>query len=165
MSIVFSGSELINTAIAIEGRGAAFYDTMSRTARSKEEKQIFHMLAEMEHRHIGIFQEMLTESETFKLAQNEAEDYNGYLSALVDSAVFPDDMATSEAVSCTDSDIGALELAINAEKDSLLFYYEMRDIMPKSAHETVNRVITEEKFHLRQLSTLKKRLDTAENDQ
>jgi rubrerythrin len=165
LSIVFSAAELINTAIAIERRGVAFYDTMSRTARSDEEKEIFQLLAEMERHHIHVFQDMLGSGEEFNPSPQEAEEYAGYLSALVDSAVFSDDLATSEAVSCADSDMGALELAINSEKDSLLFYYEMRDIMPKSAHEIVDRVITEEKSHLRQLSALKSRLDTAENGQ
>jgi len=57
-----------------------------------------------------------------------------------------------------DSDIKALELAIGAEKDSILFYYGMKDIMPKRAQPTVNKIITEEKSHLRQLSELKKNL-------
>ena len=58
-----------------------------------------------------------------------------------------------------------LVVRVDAEKDSLLFYYEMRDIMPKRAQETVNRVITEEKSHLRQLSILRRRLAGAENGQ
>jgi rubrerythrin len=56
------------------------------------------------------------------------------------------------------SDIEAMELAIGAEKDSILFYYEMKDIMPQRAQPTVNKIIAEEKSHLRQLSELKKRL-------
>ncbi len=50
---------------------------------------------------------------------------------------------------------------IIAEMDSILFYYEMKDIMPQRAQPMVNKIITEEKLHLRQLSTLKKRLAAA----
>jgi rubrerythrin len=56
------------------------------------------------------------------------------------------------------SDIEAMELAIGAEKDSILFYYEMKDLMPQRAQPTVNKIIAEEKSHLRQLSELKKKL-------
>jgi rubrerythrin len=58
----------------------------------------------------------------------------------------------------TESDTEALELAIRAEKDSILFYYQMRDIMPQRAQPTVNKIIAEEKSHLRQLSELKRKL-------
>ena len=56
------------------------------------------------------------------------------------------------------SDVEALELAMSAEKESILFYYEMRDIMPRRASPVVNGIINEEKSHLRQLSELKNKL-------
>ena len=164
MSISFSGSELINIAIAIEGRGAAFYDTMARTSRSTEEQQVFQYLHDMEKQHIQIFQNMLTRAKNYSPSASYSQEYAAYFKALVESAVFTDDTVTSEIVSRTDSDIEALELAISAEKDSILFYYEMRDIMPKRAHSTLNQIIAEEKSHLRQLSELKRKL-TARTDQ
>jgi len=67
-------------------------------------------------------------------------------------------MVTSETATQADSDIKALELAIGAEKDSILFYYGMKEIMPQRAQPMVNNIITEEKSHLRQLSELKRKL-------
>ena len=49
-------------------------------------------------------------------------------------------------------------MAIGAEKDAILFYYLMMDIMPPRTHPVVNKIIAEEKLHLRQLSEAKKRL-------
>ena len=83
---------------------------------------------------------------------------NRDLQALVDSAVFTDDFITSKMATKAGSDIKALELAISAEKDSILFYYGMKEIAPQRAQPTVNKIITEEKSHLRQLSELKKKL-------
>ena len=77
---------------------------------------------------------------------------------MIDSAVFTDDMVTSEMATQASSDIGALELAIGAEKDPILFYCEMRAIMPQRAQAAVNKIIAEEKSQLRQLSELKKNL-------
>ena len=94
----------------------------------------------------------------FLVLESYTQEHAAYLVALVDSAVFTDDLVTGEMVTRTDSDIEALELAISAEKDSVLFYYEMRDIMPRPTHPTINRIIAEEKSHLRQLSQLKKGL-------
>ncbi len=160
MTITFSASELINIAIGIERRGIAFYDTMARSTENAEARDIFQCLADMERTHVRIFQGMLGEADKYQPPESYAGEYAAYLQALVDSAVFTDDSITSEMATRASSDIEAMELAIGAEKDSILFYYEMKEIMPQRAQPTVNKIITEEKSHLRQLSELKKKLAT-----
>jgi rubrerythrin len=158
MSIAFSISEIINIAIGIEKRGITFYDIMAKSTDSAMARDVFQGLADMEREHIQIFQDMLSEADKYQPSETSTEEYTGYLQALIDSAVFTDDMITSEMATQADSDIQALELGIGAEKDSILFYYEMRDIMPKRALPMINRIIAEEKSHLRQLSEIKKSL-------
>jgi len=158
MSISFSGSELINIAIGIERRGIAFYDIMARSTQNATARDAFQYLTGMERQHIQIFQDMLGEADKYQIPDTYAGEYTAYLRALVDSAVFTDDFVTSEVATRMGSDIEAVELAISAEKDSILFYYEMKDIMPRRAQPTVNKIIAEEKSHLRQLSELKKKL-------
>ena len=158
MSISFSGSELINIAIGIERRGIVFYDIMAKSTENATASDVFHYLADIERQHIQIFQDMLTEADKYQFSETQAGEYSAYLQALVDSAVFTDDLVTSEMATQAETDIAALELAIGSEKDSILFYCEMRDIMPQRAQPTVNRIIAEEKSHLRQLSELKKKL-------
>lgn len=158
MSIGFSGIELINIAIGIESRGIAFYDVMARSTENAAARDAFQYLADMEREHIRIFQGMLAEADKYQPREADLGEYAAYLRALVDSAVFTDDMVTSQMAAQAESDIEAIELAIAAEKDSILFYYEMKDIMPRQAQPTVDRVITEEKLHLGQLSGLKKEL-------
>ena len=159
-SISFSGSELINIAIGIERNGIAFYDVMTRSTDNAATRSAFQYLADMEREHAKIFQSMLDEADKYQLPEAYTGEYTDYLQALVDSTVFTDEMATSEMATRASSDVEALELAIGAEKDSILFYYEMRDVMPQRAHSTVNKIIAEEKTHLRQLSELKKKLGT-----
>ena len=160
MATTFSGSELINIAIGIERRGIAFYDTMAKSTENAEARDVFRYLADMERMHIRIFQSMLGEADKYQPPESYAEEYAAYLQALVDSAVFADDSITSEIATQLSSDIEAMELAIGAEKDSILFYYAMKEIMPQRAQPTVNKIITEEKSHLRELSELKKKLAT-----
>jgi len=157
MSITFSGSELINIAIGIEKRGFAFYDIVAKSAGDAAASEVFHHLADMEREHIKIFQSMLGEADKYQPAETLTREYADYLQALVDSAVFTDDLITSEMATQADSTIRALELAISAEKDSIVFYYEMRDIMPQRAHPTMNKIIAEEKIHLQQLSEIKRK--------
>lgn len=160
MSMVFSSSELINIAIGIERRGIMFYDIMAKSTDNEDARVVFEGLVEMERQHVRIFEDML--GETGKHAPQEAstqgQGYSDYLRALLDDAVFTDDLITSEMATQADSDIKALELAMRAEKDSILFYYEMRDNVPQRAVPVLNRIITEEKSHLQQLSEIRKKL-------
>ncbi|MFC1952389.1 ferritin family protein [Chloroflexota bacterium] len=158
MPISYYGNELVNIAIGIERMGIAFYDIMTKTTDNESTRDVFQYLVGMEREHIKTFQDMLSETDKHETPETYAGEYEAYLQALVDSAVFTDDLATSEMASQVDNDIKAIELGINAEKDSLLFYYNMKELMPKEAQETINKVINEEKSHLRQLSELKKKL-------
>ncbi len=161
MSIVFSGSELINVAIGIERRGITFYDIMSRSTADENTRHVFRHLAGMEREHIKLFQEMLADADKYQPPENAAREYADYLQSLLDSTVFSDDTITSEMATQADTDIKALELGIIAEKDSILFYYQMRDIMPRQALPLMNRIIAEEKSHLWQLTEIKKNLTAA----
>jgi rubrerythrin len=161
MSIAFSAAELIDIAIGIERRGITFYDVMAKSTDNEIARSVFQGLVDMEREHIQIFQDMLGEADKYQLDEKATREYADYLQALIDSAVFTDDMITSEMATQADSDIKAVELGISAEKDSILFYYQMKDIMPPPALPMINRIIAEEKSHLRQLSEIKKKLTTS----
>lgn len=158
MSISFYGNELINIAIGIERRGVDFYDVMAKSTQNAAAREIFRYLAGVEREHIQTFRDMLTEAEIHESPEVYAGEYAAYLQALVDSAVFTDDMAPSEMAAQAESDVRAIELGIMAEKDSILFYYGMKERMPQRVHPTLNKVIAEEELHLRQLSDFKKQL-------
>jgi rubrerythrin len=163
MSIAFSSQELLNIAIGIEQRGISFYDIMAKSTDNEEARTIFEALVEMERVHLETFQNIkrsLDESQTSKTSSDED---SAYLEALIENAVFSDDLITSEMATQADSDIKAIELGINAEKDSILFYYEMKDIVPPNLLPVINGIIAEEKSHLRQLSVAKKNLTLSDN--
>jgi rubrerythrin len=157
MSIVFSGDELINIAIDIERRGISFYDVIAKSTDNEIARAVFAELAVMEREHLKTFQDMLSETGTDRTSETPSE-YPGYIRILIDEAVFSDDLITGEIAMQADSDIKAIEMGINAEKDSLLLYYEMKENMPQRSIPVLNRIIAEEKSHLQQLSEIKKRL-------
>jgi rubrerythrin len=160
MSIVFSAGEVINFAIGIEKRGISFYDIMARSTDDTQAREVFEGLVQMEREHLKTFQEMLREAGGQPPPEQAGQEYSGYFQALVDNAVFTDDMLTSDAAA-SETDIQALDMGIGAEKDSILFYYEMKDIMPRRFVPLVERIIAEEKSHLQQLSEIKKRIKGA----
>ena len=63
--------------------------------------------------------------------------------------------AAQEKAEKAPSEIEALDIGIQAEKDSILFYVEMQNLVSPPARKVVSGIIDEEKGHLRQLSELK----------
>jgi rubrerythrin len=158
MSIVFTPTELINIAIGIERSGITFYDIMARTTDNEIARDIFHDFVEMERAHLKLFQNILSTIGNDKPPEIETSDYAGYLQALIDDAVFTNDAVMSETLTQADSDIKALEIGISAEKDSILFYQSIKDIMPRRVVPALEKIISEEKSHLQQLTAIRKKL-------
>jgi len=158
MAIFFSGSELVNIAIGIEKSGLAFYQSLAKAETHEMARDAYKHLAEMEEKHIGTFQSMLDAVGGYKTPEMYTEEYDLYLKALVDSAVFTDDKVAREMAEKVTGSAEAIQIGLGAEKDSILFYSEMRNLVPQRDREVVERIIEEEKTHLRQLSDLKKKL-------
>ena len=158
MGIFFSGRELINIAIGIEKNGAAFYDFLVKSTKEAMARDVYRYLADKEKEHIGIFTSMLSSVGEYQPPETYTEEYALYLKALVDSSVFTDDQVARDMAQKVGSEAEALQIALGAEKDSIVFYSEMRDLVRPSDREVVDKVINEERSHLRQLSDLKRNL-------
>lgn len=158
MGLLISGSELTKIAIGIEKNGAAFYDSMAESTKNEKAGDIYHELADKERMHIQIFQDMLDKVGDYQPPENYTEEYEQYLKALVDSSVFTNDKAAREMAQKVSSDSEALQIGINAEKDSILFYSEMRELVRQSDRDVISYIINEERSHLKRLSDLKKKL-------
>jgi len=158
MSILFSGSELLEVALGIERNGAAFYQDLANKAGGEDVKAIYDYLAGEEGKHLNTFQDMLGSVGQYKPPESYTEEYMLYLRALIDSIVFPDDKVAKEMANKASSEAEALHMGIIAEKDSILFYSEMRNFVQESDRHIIDAIIGEEKAHLRQLSQLKTKL-------
>ncbi len=158
MSISFSAGELLGIAVDIERRGIVFYDVMAKSAENENVRRVFQYLVDMEHRHVDIFQAMLTEASDYGTEKAYEGEEAAYLKSLVESNIFSDDAITSELFARLDNDIEALEMAIGLEKDSILFYYQLKDVARPKEQELLDGIIAEEKSHLQDLSEIKRQL-------
>ena len=158
MGILFSGRELINIAIGIERNGLAFYKSLLKIEKDVMARGAYKYLADMEEQHLKTFQRMLNTVGEYGHPEIYTEEYDLYLKALVDSVVFTNDQVAREMAENVRSSAEAIQVALGAEKDSILFYYEMRNLVRERDRETVDKIIEEEKSHVRQLSDLKKSL-------
>ncbi|MFQ5826008.1 MAG: ferritin family protein [Dehalococcoidia bacterium] len=159
MAIFFSGRELAEIAVDIERNGAAFYDTLARTTRNDRVRAAYDYLAGEERKHIRLFQSILD-----SLGEGiHGETYSGehalYIRSLADSRVFTDAEVAMEVAERAQSDAEALHLALGFEKDSLLLYWEMRELVREVDRGVVDRLMEEERSHIRQLTELKAQIE------
>lgn len=156
--VQFSGSELVEVAVTIERAGIAFYNALAERARDEATRSAYLDLARMEGDHLKTFQGILDTVGRYQPFEAYAEEHALYLSALAGSAVFADDKVAVEMAQRAANEAEAIQIAIGAEKDSILFYSEMRDLTRERERPTIDRIVQEEKSHLRQLSDMKRRL-------
>jgi rubrerythrin len=155
MSIIFSGSELLELAVGIEKNGAAFYQALAEKTQDKSARAIYEHLAAEEIKHQKTFQGMLATVGSFQPPPDYEEDYRLYLKALADSSVFTSVAQARQKAAQASSQAEALGIGIQAEKDSILFYTEMQNLVKPADQPIILDIINQEKDHLNQLSQLK----------
>jgi rubrerythrin len=160
MSIIFSGSELLEVALGIERNGAAFYQALASKSQDRKVQAIYEHLAAEEIKHQKTFQAMLDAAGSYLPPEAYDEDYRLYLKSLVDSSVFTDVAHARQIAAKLSSQAEALTIGIQAEKDSILFYTEMMNLVKPADHQIILKIIDEERNHLNQLSRLKQALPT-----
>ena len=131
---------------------------MAKSADSEESRAVFDILVAMERNHLDIFQDMLDEFRNSRDTNLLDDKHSVYINTLTDNAVFTDDLITGDMAIQADTDLKAIDLGISAEKDSLLLYYEIKDILPQHMATLLDKIIEEEKTHLQQLSNIKREL-------
>jgi len=86
------------------------------------------------------------------LSAAEYDEYDVYLKAALDSALFAGpDKALALAEQARDRQT-ALRMALGFEKDTLLFFYDLREMVSEAEQKAVTGIIREEKTHLRRLA-------------
>ena len=158
MGVFFSGRELLSVAVGIEKNGAAFYDSLAASSGDAAVQRACKRLADKEREHAGIFRDMLRVVDSYEPPETLTEEYQSYLKALVDTFVFTDARGRRTAERAVSTDAEALQVGIGVEKDSILLYTEMRNLVRKAQRAVVGRVLEEERAHLRELRDLRKGL-------
>jgi len=152
---VFTAAEALEMAMEIEKNGEVFYNAAAAKSDDVEIKMLFEDLAAQEQTHYKVFQKMLGGvGSAPELPTEEYDQYQAYMLAALDNALFAgEDKALALAEKATDRET-ALRAALGFEKDTMLFFYDLREMMGEADKEAVSRVIGEERKHVRRLASL-----------
>jgi len=157
----FSGKEILDMAVRIEENGLRYYNTAGEAATDPELKELFEVLASEEEQHIVVFNDLkrLTDEEAWKEGYDPyAEEGAQYLRAIADTEVFTNPDRGAELARSVSDGKEALRVAIDMEKDSLLFYYELQRMVLEKDRDVVASLIEQEKDHVKRLTGLSKKL-------
>lgn len=151
MAFDFNADDIFNMAEQIEENGAVFYRKASESLNDAHYQKFLLELSDMEVEHKKIFIDMhasLSEEEKKPTVFDPKDESVLYLKSLADMRVFYEkkmDTSSLEAI---------LMSALDAEKDSIVFYLGMKDLVPeKLGKGKIDAIINEEKKHIQLLGS------------
>jgi rubrerythrin len=161
MGVFFSGEELVRIAVQNEDTGYTFYKMAQQRAKSPRMEEFFKYLAD---------QELIHKEKFLKLAgsiRNSAQpgepadrgEVDLYIKAMTDSGLFQGDDKNIVMASKASEETSAVDFAIGFEKDTLLFFYQLEDLVHSIHKPMVQVIIIEEKEHIRRLAEMRKELN------
>ncbi len=160
MGYSFNLDEIFAMAEEIERNGARFYRRAADISTDPKAKEIFSELARWEDGHERLFQRLRDNLVGADDAQSTVWDPMGdaelYLQAMAEQHVFRRDLDVETLVDQAGEPKAILELALQFERDSILFFLGMKQVVPAhQGSEKVDRLIAEEMGHV---AYLKKQL-------
>lgn len=146
----FTADDVFEMAVQLERNGDKFYREAAQNTDNPEYKKLLVGLSEMEVEHEKTFLDLRSElsgNEKTSTVFDPQDESALYLRALADTKVFFEkeiDFSSMKSV---------LKAAILAEKDSIVFYLGMKEMVPeKYGKDKLDNVIKEEMGHIRILS-------------
>lgn len=159
MSPVFGISEVLEFAIQIEKNGQFYYKKFTEKFKTdKRIKDIFEFLASEEVKHQKTFEEMLSKLEDYQPPESYPGEYFAYVKSYANEHVFTDKSMQEERLRAINTIDAALNLGITAEQDSILYYTEMKKLIPTYSQKDLEKIIEEEQTHFIRLMKLKQSL-------
>ncbi len=147
--------EVYRVGMCIEQAGLDFYTKMAEKADDPTTKRIFKRLAKDEKAHLAYFEslELETKGGMGKQPVETDADVSSYVCSLVDGGIFRHIGHMEKMLKRKYDPESALELALQVEKDAVLYYTEAYNANKKrKAREALGRLVEEEKGHVTQIS-------------
>ncbi|MHC4110914.1 MAG: ferritin-like domain-containing protein [Planctomycetota bacterium] len=165
MGITFNANEIFEMAEEIERNGAKFYRKAAANSPDKETKQMLLGMAVMEDEHLKTFEQMrkgLSGQEKGWTVFDPDNQSALYLQAMADARGCEGKITPTKELTGKETPKEIVEIALNSEKESVVFYFGLKGLVPvKAGREKVEAIIIEELGHITMLLGRLKNLETA----
>jgi rubrerythrin len=156
VSIPFSADEILGIAEQIERNGARFYRKAAEAISDSRAGKRLLDLAAMEDAHERIFADMRADLSGKELEPTAGDPWGEaalYLQGIADGNVFDVKQDLSEWLTGKESKEDILRAAIGLEKDSIVFYAGIKEMVPQElGKDRIEAILKEEMSHLALLS-------------
>jgi len=152
----FTINDAFQFAFKIEEDGEKFYHRAAEIAEDEEVKKIFENLAEEENEHNKTFENMFSRIDKQERPKEKLEEYLDYLNTLIDEAIFTDEALEKNLSEIKDTS-SAIKFAVQRELDTILFFHELKNLVPGKQHDFIDEIIDEEREHYIKLIELNKK--------
>ena len=156
MGYDFNAAEAFEIAVQIEKNGAAFYRKAASLQKNEQDRVFLETIAKMEDRHQAGFEEMkkaLSDTEQTRTVFDPEDELSLYLKAMADAHGGEGNPQVTSQLTGDETMTQIVETAIGLEKESILFYIGLKDMVPpKLGREKIDEIIAEEKKHVAQLT-------------
>jgi len=150
---LFSDLEGLRIAMSIEASGRDFYQQAYEQATEESHRDLFQLLKSEEVGHYETFGKIFKQVQENKEAGSEEylfdQETSRYLTVLAEGHIFPTGENAKVKIAEAATIVEILYMAIQAEKDSILFYDELAN---KSKFEEAKKIFTvlkaEEQTHV-----------------
>ena len=144
MTNIDNVKEAIMTAIQMEKDGYSFYKKAAAQTNSEMGKTIFDSLAEDEQMHLDVFQKMFEET----VGSKEWKDLLISNKKYAKISVFPKDLKDIEGDNPNTSELDAIRIAMDSEKDAIDYYNKIRSkLTDVEIIRIIDEIIAQEKSH------------------
>ena len=151
MSLSFNAGEILKMAEQIERNGARFYRSAADAGFDQQISDKLLELAEMEDCHEKIFATMRAEldsKETESLTFDPEGQVERDLSAMANSSIFDQSVDPADKVRGKSIE-QVLNIALETEKESILFYLGLENLVPERLGKgKVDGIVKEEMAHV-----------------
>jgi rubrerythrin len=151
MTINFNADEIFEMAEQIERNASKFYLEAARKTSEEAMQKMFIDLAAMEDSHVRIFQEMrnkLSASEREPMLLDPDNEAALYLQTMADSHGSEGKRDLKTRLTGKEPMEEVLAIAVNAEKNSIVFYTVLKGLISPEGKDKVEAIIDEEIGHL-----------------
>jgi len=155
MSYLLDVKEILEFAVYIEQRGYEFYIGAMKKLSEPRATELFQYLADEEFKHEEFFKKLLGQSGGIK-GESRDPEYQAYLREFCKGHSLADREATAARLAKASGLEEVLDMAMAFEKDSIVFFSELKEIYGKGNAAAVDKVIHEEMVHLRKIFQMKR---------
>ncbi len=141
-------SDLFELAALIEQDGFAFYTESAKKLKDIKLISFFHFLAEEELKHERYLRSIKNRANGFSNMASLPKEYNETLKNYMDSLAPRKNTNLKKMIDDVSTVDDALNLALEFEKDSVVFYSMLKTVAHRGLHTMLDEIIAGEVTHI-----------------